>query len=197
PNGLEISKVRVPIGVVAMIYESRPNVTADAAALCFKTGNAVILRGGSEARESNRAIAAALQAGGAAKGMPEHAIQVVRTTNRKAVKELVQMEDYVDVIIPRGGESLIRAVADMARVPVLKHYQGNCHTYVDESADLEQALAICENAKCQRPGVCNAMETLLVHEHIALEFLPALVERMDARGVELRGDEQARSISPS
>jgi glutamate-5-semialdehyde dehydrogenase len=197
PNGLEIAKVRVPIGVIVMVYESRPNVTADAAALCFKTSNAVILRGGSEAVHSNRAIAEALIAGGIEKGMPEHAIQLVQTTNRKAVKELIQMEGKVDVVIPRGGEGLIRAVAESARVPVLKHYDGNCHTYVDESADLSDALAICENAKCQRPGVCNAMETVVVHEHIALEFIPALAERLEARGVELRGDAQARQIHPS
>jgi glutamate-5-semialdehyde dehydrogenase len=194
PNGLEISKVRVPIGVIGIIYESRPNVTADAAALCFKTSNAVILRGGSEAVHSNRAIADALCAGGTCKGMPAHDIQLVGTTNRKAVKELVQMEGMVDVIIPRGGEGLIRAVTEMARVPVLKHYTGNCHTYVDASADLEQALAICENAKCQRPGVCNAMETVVIHREVAPTFLPQLAERLGVQGVELRGDEEARGL---
>ena len=162
PNGLEIQKVRVPIGVIAIIYESRPNVTADAASLCIKTSNAVILRGGKEALHSNAAIAEALQEGGAKKGLPANAIQLVPTTDRDAVRELVQMEGRVDLVIPRGGEGLIRAVAEQARVPVIKHYKGVCHVYVDESADPDMALDIIENAKCQRPGVCNAMEKVLV-----------------------------------
>ena len=196
PNGLRIRKVRVPIGVIAIIYESRPNVTADAAALCFKTSNAVILRGGKEAVHSNRAIAAALQAGGARAGMPEHAIQLVQTTDRDAVRELVQMDAYVNLVMPRGGEGLIRAVVEMAHVPVIKHYKGVCHVYVDESADLDKALAIAENAKCQRPGVCNAMETLLVHRAIAERYLPRMAEVFRARGVELRGDETVQQLVP-
>ena len=197
PNGLEIVKMRVPIGVIAIIYESRPNVTADTAALCIKTSNAIILRGGKEAMHSNRAIADLLMAGGAEKGLPEGAIQLVGTKDREAVRELVQLDGRVDVVIPRGGESLIRAVTQMATVPVLKHYKGVCHTYVDEAADLDTAVKICENAKCQRPGVCNAMETLLVHEKIAGDFLPRLVGVLEKKGVELRGDERARSICKS
>ena len=197
PNGLEIVKRRVPIGVIGIIYESRPNVTADAAALCIKTANAIILRGGKEAIHSNTAIAEALTAGGMQKGLPAHAVQLIRTTDREAVRELVQMEDYVDLVIPRGGEALIRAVTAQARVPVIKHYKGVCHTYVDESADLSQALNIAENAKCQRPGVCNAMETLLVHEGIAAAFLPDVAKRLGEKGVELRGDDRAREIVPT
>jgi len=196
PNGLEIVKKRVPIGVIAIIYESRPNVTADTAALCLKTSNAVILRGGKEAVNSNAAIVDALIEGGMKKGMPEHAVQLIRTTDREAVRELVQLEGRVDMVIPRGGEGLIKAVAEQSRVPVLKHYKGVCHVFVDESADPEKALNIVENAKCQRPGVCNAMETLLVHEKIAAEFLPAAADRLQGLGVELRGDEAARQILP-
>ena len=196
PNGLVIQKVRVPIGVIAIIYESRPNVTADAASLCFKTSNAVILRGGSESINSNKAIAKALQEGGAKKGLPDNAIQLVPTTDREAVKELVQMEGLVDLAIPRGGEGLIRAVSEMARVPVIKHYKGICHLYIDESADINMALNICENAKCQRPGVCNAIETLVVHEAIAADYLPEMTLRLRENGVELRGDEKARQIIP-
>ncbi len=194
PNGLEILKVRVPIGVVGIIYESRPNVTADSAALCFKSSNAVILRGGRESAQSNAAIVAALQAGGARKGMPADTIQLVRTTDRAAIRSLVQLEGLVDVIIPRGGEGLIRAVMENARVPVIKHYQGVCHVYVDEEADVNMALAIVENAKCQRPGVCNAIEKLLLHESIAPRFLPLLAARLRELGVELRGDEAACAI---
>ncbi|MEI8122372.1 MAG: glutamate-5-semialdehyde dehydrogenase [bacterium] len=198
PNGLEIVKTRVPIGVIAIIYEARPNVTADAAGLCFKTANAVILRGGKESLQSNLAIVEALQAGGRKKGLPENAIQLVTTTDRDAVKELVQLEGRVDLAIPRGGEGLIRAVVEQARVPVIKHYKGVCHTYVDASADLDMALRICENAKCQRPGVCNAMETLLVHEAIAGQFLPRLAARLGGElKVELRGDAASRAIIPS
>jgi len=196
PNGLIILKQRVPIGVIAIIYESRPNVTADAAVLCLKTANAVILRGGKEAFHSNLAIVRALQEGGAAAGMPRHAVQLVETTDREAVRELVQMDDRVDVVIPRGGESLIRAVVDQARVPVLKHYKGVCHVFVDADADLEQALAIVENAKCQRPGVCNALETLLVHEQAAAAFLPKLAAMAARRAVTLRGCEATRACIP-
>jgi glutamate-5-semialdehyde dehydrogenase len=194
PNGLQISKVRVPIGVIAIIYESRPNVTADAASLCFKTANAVILRGGKEAVHSNAAIAKAMREGGAKKGMPADAIQLVETTDRDAVRELAQMVGKVDLIIPRGGEGLIKAVSEMAWVPVIKHYKGVCHTFVDATADIAMAMAICENAKCQRPGVCNAMETLLVHKDIADAFLPGMIERFKVRGVELRGDEAVQKF---
>ncbi|HKL21609.1 MAG TPA: glutamate-5-semialdehyde dehydrogenase, partial [Tichowtungia sp.] len=194
PNGLQIKKVRVPIGVIAIIFESRPNVTADAASLCFKTSNAVILRGGKEAVHSNQAIAKALREGGLKKGMPENAIQLVETTDRDAVRELAQMVGKVDLIIPRGGESLIKAVSEMAWVPVIKHYKGVCHTYVDADADMDMALAICENAKCQRPGVCNAMETLLVHKDIADAFLPKMIARFKECGVELRGDETVQKF---
>jgi glutamate-5-semialdehyde dehydrogenase len=198
PNGLEIVKQRVPIGVIVIIYESRPNVTADAAALCFKTANAVILRGGRESLRSNQAIVEAFVAGGRKKNMPPHAVQFVATPDREAVTELVRMEGRVDVVIPRGGESLIRAVVEQARVPVIKHYKGVCHTYVDASANLDMALRICENAKCQRPGVCNAMETLLVHEAVAGRFLPMVAKRLGEEcRVELRGDEAARRVVPT
>ncbi|MEI6167016.1 MAG: glutamate-5-semialdehyde dehydrogenase [bacterium] len=198
PNGLEIVKARVPIGVIAIIYEARPNVTSDAAGLCFKTSNAVILRGGKESLQSNGAIVQALQAGGAKVGLPENAIQWVPTTDREAVKELVQLEGLVDLAIPRGGETLIRAVVEQARIPVIKHYKGVCHTYVDQTADLDKALKICENAKCQRPGVCNAMETLLVHEAVAALFLPMIAQRLGVElKVELRGDEASRAIVPA
>jgi glutamate-5-semialdehyde dehydrogenase len=196
PNGLVITKVRVPIGVIAMVYEARPNVTADAAALCIKTSNAVILRAGSEALRSSLAIASALQEGGKAKGLPDHAIQVVPVTDREAIRELAQMEGKVDVIIPRGGEGLIRTVTENARVPVIKHYKGVCHAFVDETADPEMALKIVENAKCQRPGVCNAIEKVLVHERIAAAFLPRMASLLQERKVELRGDEAACRIVP-
>lgn len=196
PNGLVIQKVRVPIGVIAIIYESRPNVTADAASLCIKTSNAVILRGGKEAMHSNIAIVEAMMSGGRKKGLPENAIQLVTTTDREAVRELVQLEGRVDLVIPRGGESLIRAVVEQARVPVIKHYKGVCHVYVDAAADQEIALKIIENAKCQRPGVCNAIEKVLVHKDIAAAFLPRIAEKLRARNVELRGDEEARRIVP-
>ena len=196
PNGLEIHKIRVPIGVIAIIYEARPNVTADAAGLCIKTGNAVILRGGSEARHSNLAVAEALQAGGRKKGLPEHAVQLVTTTDREAVRELVQLEGRVDLAIPRGGEGLIRAVVENARVPVIKHYKGVCHIYVDAAADADMALRIIENAKCQRPGVCNAVEKVLIHERAAATFLPRMADDLKARGVELRGDEAVRRLRP-
>ncbi len=194
PNGLIIMKQRVPIGVIGMIYESRPNVTADTAGLCLKSSNAVILRGGKEAMRSNAAICDALVAGGMKAGMPKNAVQLIRTTDRDAVRELVQLEGLVDLVIPRGGESLVRAVTEQARVPVIKHYKGVCHTYVDASADIDMALAIAKNAKCQRPGVCNAMETLLVHVDIADAFLPKLADLLIPQGVELRGDAATRAI---
>lgn len=196
PNGLEIVKRRVPIGVIAIIYESRPNVTADTAVLCLKTSNAVILRGGREAMNSNVAIADALAEGGKKGGMPEDAIQLVRTTDRNAVKDLVQLEGRVDLVIPRGGEALIRAVTENARVPVIKHYKGVCHVYVDEFADQEMAMKIAENAKCQRPGVCNAIEKILVHEKIAGIFLPKMAARFRELKVELRGDQASRQVVP-
>ncbi|MCA9837676.1 MAG: glutamate-5-semialdehyde dehydrogenase, partial [Trueperaceae bacterium] len=187
-NGLELKKVCVPIGVIAMIYEARPNVTSDASVLCIKAGNAVILRGGKESINSNRAIAEVLASAGEAKGLPHGAIQLIQSTDRAIVKQLAQCSEYVDLIIPRGGEGLINAVTEMARVPVIKHYKGLCHIFVDCNVDIRSALEICENAKCQRPGVCNAMETLLVHSDIAEEFLPLLCERLATAGVEIRGD---------
>jgi len=196
PNGLEIVKRRVPIGVIGIIYESRPNVTADAAGLCIKTANAVILRGGKEAMHSNGAIVDAMTAGGAKKSLPENAVQFIRTTDRQAVRELVQLEGRVDLVIPRGGEELIRTVTEQAHVSVIKHYKGVCHTYVDESADLPMALEIAENAKCQRPAVCNAMETLLVHEKVAPEFLGQLVPRFAKLGVRMKGDASTRRLHP-
>jgi glutamate-5-semialdehyde dehydrogenase len=195
-NGLVIRKQRVPIGVIGIVYESRPNVTADAAALCLKTGNAVILRGGKEAIHSNRAIHAALVGAGERAGLPPGSLQLVATTDRDAVRALVQLEDHLHLVIPRGGEGLIRAIMAMARVPVIKHAKGLCHSYVDRSADLDMALAICENAKCQRPGVCNAMETLLVHSGVAERFLTRVSARLRGRGVELRGDAEARRVVP-
>jgi glutamate-5-semialdehyde dehydrogenase len=197
PNGLVIEKRRVPLGVVAIIFESRPNVTADAAVLCVKTSNAVILRGGKEAIHSNLAIADALRQGGESAGLPKDAVQLIATTDRDAVRELVQMDDRVDVVIPRGGESLIRAVVGQARIPVLKHYKGVCHIFVDASADLHMALSITENAKCQRPGVCNALETLLVHQSAARAFLPKLADLAIRRKVELRGCETTRTMLPA
>jgi glutamate-5-semialdehyde dehydrogenase len=197
PNGLIIQKIRAPIGVIGIIFESRPNVTVDAAALCFKTSNAVILRGGREAIESNIALVDALQAGGARKGLPPHSIQLITTTDHDAVRELVQLEGRVDLVIPRGGEKLIRAVTEQAHVPVIKHYKGVCHVYVDQAADAAKALDIVENGKCSRPGVCNAVEKVLVHEAIAAEFIPRLAERLGAQRVELRGDEATRAICPA
>lgn len=195
-NGLHLEKTAVPIGVIGMIYESRPNVTADAAALCLKASNAVILRGGSESLRSNRAIAEALQAGARSAGLPEYALQWVPTRDRAAVQALITLDRYVDVIIPRGGEGLIRAVAEHATVPVLKHYKGVCHVYVDGAADPDKAFAIVLNAKCQRPGVCNAAETLLVDARIAASWLPGMAAMLQHRNVELRGDERARALVP-
>ena len=196
PNGLRLQKVAVPIGVVAFIYESRPNVTADAAGLCLKAGNAVILRGGKEAIRSNQAIAEVLLESGSRAGLPENAVQLVQTTDREAVRELVQLVGLVDVVIPRGGEALIRAVAENARVPVIKHYKGVCHVFVDREADFDMAETIVLNAKCQRPAVCNAMETLLVDETIASKFLPRMAAALISRNVQLRGDQVTRRLVP-
>ncbi len=194
PNGLLVGKRRIPLGVIGIIYESRPNVTADAAALCLKSGNAVILRGGSEAIHSNLAIARILQRVLRETDIPETAIQIISTTDRDAIAEMLKLEDHIDLIIPRGGEGLIRAVVDMSRIPVLKHYKGVCHVFVDESADIEMAVAISLNAKAQRPGVCNSMETLLVHSGIAGEFLPVVAGRLREAGVVLKGCEKTRAI---
>lgn len=194
PNGIRITKLRTPIGVIGIIYESRPNVTSDAAVLCLKTGNAVILRGGSEAIDSNLAIAAALQAGGAKAGLPENALQLIPTTDREAVRIMAQMDAFMDVIIPRGGHSLIENVVSHARMPVIKHYDGVCHVYVDEKADLDMALEIAINAKCQRPGVCNAMETLLIHRGIAVAFLAKAAPAFEKYPVEFRADTEAYRI---
>ena len=196
PNGIQVGRQRIPLGVIGIIYESRPNVTADAAGLCLKSGNAVILRGGSEAIHSNRAIGAILQQVLKDLELPPAALQVVTTSDRNAVTELLQLEDQIDLIIPRGGEGLIRFVAENSRIPVIKHYKGVCHTYVDAHADLQMAEEICLNAKVQRPGVCNAMETLLIHRDCAADFLPQIVESMGKSGVELRGCVAAQKIIP-
>jgi len=196
PNGLSVERVRIPLGVIAMIYEARPNVTADAAALCLKAGNAVILRGGSEAIHSNLAIAAALHAALRAHGVPEAAVTVLQDLSREAMIELLQLSDIVDLAIPRGGEGLIRFVAEHARVPVIKHYKGVCHLYVDRAADLALALNLLIDGKTSRPGVCNALETLLVHRDVAAAFLPRAVVALRERGVELRGDERSRALVP-
>lgn len=187
PSGIQVGKMRVPLGVVGIIYESRPNVTVEAGSLCLKSGNACILRGGSESIHSNRAIAACVRAGLKKAGLPEDAVQVIDTTDRAAVGLLVAMPEFVDVIVPRGGKGLIERISAEARVPVIKHLDGICHVYVDEEADLQKALDIAFNAKCHRYGVCNAMETLLVHEKMAAQFLPAVKKRYDEQQVELRG----------
>jgi glutamate-5-semialdehyde dehydrogenase len=192
PNGLVVSRVRIPLGVIAMIYEARPNVTTDAAALCLKAGNACILRGGSEAFESNRALLRAVQTGLAAAKLPPESVQLVPMTDREAIAELVKLDELVDLCIPRGGEGLIRYVAEHARVPVIKHYKGVCHVYVHAAADLDLAERIVENAKVQRPGVCNALETLLVDRAVADAFIPRLVARLSP-AVELRGDDTVRA----
>lgn len=196
PNGLSVDRVRIPLGVIAMIYEARPNVTADAAALCLMAGNAVILRGGSEAIHSNLAIAAALHAALRAHGVPEAAVTVLQDLSREAMVELLQLVDIVDLAIPRGGEGLIRFVAEHARVPVIKHYKGVCHLYVDRAADPDLALNLLIDGKTSRPGVCNALETLLVHRDVAAAFLPRAVAALRERGVELRGDERSRALAP-
>lgn len=196
PNGLAIERVRIPLGVIAMIYEARPNVTADAAALCLMAGNGVILRGGSEAIHSNKAIAAALCGALVANGVPAAALMVIEDLRREAMVELLQLTDIVDLAIPRGGEGLIRFVAEHARVPVIKHYKGVCHLYVDRAADLELAQKLVVDGKASRPGVCNALETLLVHRDIAASFLPGAAKALRERGVELRGDDASRALVP-
>ncbi len=193
PNGLTIKKVRVPIGVIAMIYEARPNVTVEASGLALKSGNAIILKGGSEAQNSNLTILKILNE---TKGLPENALQLIKTTSRQAVRELLRLDDYIDLVIPRGGEGLIQMVKETSTIPVIAHAKGLCHTYVDRDADLDMALKVVYNAKVQRPGVCNALETLLVHKNIAQKFLPRMIERLEGAGVEVRGCPKSRRIVP-
>jgi glutamate-5-semialdehyde dehydrogenase len=194
PNNLLVGRMRIPLGVIGIIYESRPNVTVDASALCLKSGNAVILRGGSEAINSNLAIASILERVLDNSTLPHKAIQIIPFTDREAVSEMLQLDEYIDVIIPRGGEELIRAVVAQSKIPVIKHYKGVCHIFVDAQADQEMAINICLNAKTQRPGVCNALETLLVHQDIASEFLPQVAKKLQSAGVVLKGCEKTRSI---
>lgn len=196
PNGIQVGRMRIPLGVIGIVYEARPNVTADAAGLCLKSGNAVILRGGSEAVHSNTAIGALLTAELERMGLPKTALQVVATTDRAAILELLKLEEEIDLIIPRGGEGLIRFVVEHSRIPVIKHYKGVCHVFVDASADFEMAERICVNAKVQRPGVCNAMETLLIHKDIAETFVPRIAATLRAQGVELRGCPVTREFAP-
>jgi glutamate-5-semialdehyde dehydrogenase len=196
PSGIQVGRMRVPLGVIGIIYESRPNVTADAAGLCLKSGNAAILRGGSEAIHSNQAISKCIHQGLDAAGLPADAVQVVETTDRAAVGELVRMKDYVDVIVPRGGKGLIERISAESRVPVIKHLDGVCHVYVDDGADEDMALAIAVNAKTQRYGTCNTMETLLLAQSVAASLLPRLAQAYTAAGVELRGCERTRAILP-
>ena len=196
PNGLQVGKMRIPLGVIGIIYEARPNVTADAAGLCLKSGNAVVLRGGSEAHLSNQAIGEVLREACAETRVPQDAVQIVQIKDHAFVNELLQLEQYMDLIIPRGGEELIRAVVAQSRIPVIKHYKGVCHVYVEEDAPLEMAERICMNAKVQRPSVCNAMETLLVHERIAPKFLPSMIAKFQAGGVEIRGCERTAALVP-
>jgi len=196
PNGLRVGKMRIPLGVIGIIYESRPNVTADAAGLCIKSGNAVILRGGSETIRSNIAVGEILRGALKENGLPEDAVQIIPVTDRNAVLEMLKLDELIDLIIPRGGEGLIRFVAENSRIPVLKHYKGVCHVFVDESADLNMAESICVNAKVQRPGVCNSMETMLVHEKIAETFLPKVCKALLDKGVELRGCQRTKEIVP-
>jgi len=196
PTGIQVGKMRVPLGVIGIIYEARPNVTADAAGLCLKAGNATILRGGKEAIRSNQAIAACVREGLASAGLPETAVQVIETTDRAAVGELITMNQYVDVIVPRGGKSLIARIAQDARVPVIKHLDGVCHVYIDDEADPEKAIRIADNAKTQRYAPCNTMETLLVHENVADLVLPKLAGIYESKGVELRGCDRTRTILP-
>ncbi|WP_299195101.1 glutamate-5-semialdehyde dehydrogenase [uncultured Amphritea sp.] len=197
PSGIQVGKMRVPLGVIGIIYESRPNVTVEAASLCLKSGNATILRGGSEAIHSNAAVAECIQAGLKAAGLPENIVQVVKTTDREAVGELITMPEYVDVIVPRGGKGLIERVSRDAKVMVIKHLDGICHVYIDEDADKTKAINVAINAKTHRYGTCNTMETLLVHEARAAEILPELAERYQAIGVELRGCEKTRQLLPN
>ncbi|MFO7976074.1 MAG: glutamate-5-semialdehyde dehydrogenase [Candidatus Hydrogenedentota bacterium] len=194
PNGMRIAQIRQPLGVVAIIYESRPNVTADAAGLCLKSGNATVLRGGSEAIHSNIAIAKVFVERAVAAGVPEGAVQMITTTDRAAVGELLKMDTYVDVVVPRGGKGLIARILDESRIPVVAHLDGVCHVYVDADADLDMAKSIAVNSKLQRPGVCNAMETLLVHEDVAAEFLPDVAQALEMGGCELRGCPQTRKF---
>lgn len=197
PNGLRVGRMRIPLGVVAMVYESRPNVTIEAASLAVKAANAIVLRGGSEAIRSNLALGGLFRRALGEAGLPEDAVQVVPTTDREAVLALCRLDDLVDVMIPRGGEALVRLVAEHARMPVLRHFKGVCHVYVDEGADLDMARSIAVNAKVQKPGVCNAMETLLVHKAAARDFLPAVAADLIAAGVELRGCGRTRALVPS
>ena len=197
PNGLQVSRMCIPLGVIGIVYESRPNVTIDAAGLCLKAGNAVILRGGSEAIHSNQALAACISRALVENDLPKEAVQVVPIRDRAAVTHLLKQEESIDLIIPRGGEGLIRFVVDNSRIPVLKHYKGVCHVYVDEGADLEAAEEICFNSKVQRPGVCNAMETLLVHQASAGAFLPVMADRFETAGVRLKGCPETRRILPA
>ena len=196
PNGLQIGKIRTPLGVIGIIYESRPNVTVDAASLCLKSGNAVILRGGSESIHSNIALASVLKEAVAACDFPAHAVQLVETTDRQAVQEMLKLDAYIDLIIPRGGHQLIRMVVENSTIPVIKHDKGLCHVYVDRGADLKMAEDVAFNAKVQRPSVCNAAETLLVHADVAEAFLPAMIKRYQAAGVEIRGCERTMKIVP-
>lgn len=196
PNGLLVGRMRIPLGVIGIIYEARPNVTADAAALCLKSGNAVMLRGGSEAINSNLAIASVLQEALRENGIPDAAVQVIPMTDREAVYAMLQLDEHIDLIIPRGGEELIRAVVSQSKIPVIKHYKGVCHIFVDADADLDMAETICINAKVQRPGVCNAMESLLIHKDIAEKFLPGLAEKYRTEGVTLKGCDRSRLIVP-
>jgi glutamate-5-semialdehyde dehydrogenase len=196
PNGLLVGRQRIPLGVIGIIYESRPNVTADAAGLCLKSGNAVVLRGGSEAINSNIAVAEVLKKAGKGAGIPEDAVGMITTTDREAVGEMLKLEELIDVIIPRGGEALIRRVVETSMIPVIKHYKGVCHVYVDESTDIEMATEIAVNAKVQRPGVCNSMETLLVHKNIAKDYLPVVVKALRDANVEIRGCMETLKIIP-
>ncbi|MBN1905943.1 MAG: glutamate-5-semialdehyde dehydrogenase [Deltaproteobacteria bacterium] len=196
PNNLQVGKIRIPLGVIGFIYESRPNVTVDAASLCLKSGNAVILKGGSEAINSNLILADIIKEGLEENNLPGKAVQVIPTTDRQATTELLACDDLVDVIIPRGGEGLIRFVTENSRIPVLKHYKGVCHAYVDKYADIDTAINICINSKVQRPGVCNAMETMLVHKDIAEEFMPEVAKAFRKAKVELRGCEKTRALIP-
>ena len=196
PSGIKVGRMRVPLGVIAIIYESRPNVTADAAGLCLKAGNACILRGGSEALHSNQAIAECVHAGLKAAGLPETAVQVIETTDRAAVGELLRMNEYVDIVVPRGGKSLIERVMQESRIPMIKHLDGVCHVYIDDKADIEKAIGIADNAKTQRLGTCNTMETLLVARGIADRVLPRLAKIYQDKGIELRGDESTRKLVP-
>jgi glutamate-5-semialdehyde dehydrogenase len=196
PNGMEVGRMRVPIGLIGIIYESRPNVTADSAALCLKSGNAVLLRGGSEAVHSNTAIVEVLSVAGAEAGIPEGAVSFIENPDRACVMEMLKLNQFIDLIIPRGGEGLIRMVSDNSTIPVIKHDKGICHVYVDSRADLKMAEEICFNAKVQRPGTCNAMETMLVHKDVAKTFLPAIIGRMKQAGVEIRGCEKTKAIVP-